>query len=284
MYSMSGRRRITTHTGGSRFAGLGRISTTSRQYGQGAVKPAVFAFARLIPIASAAPLGLWRKGVQILEDEAPKAADDPNLWVYLGVAILLVLLGGVFAGLTIALMGQDETYLQVIATSGEGSERKAAASVLNLLKKGKHWVLVTLLLSNVITNETLPIVLDRSLGGGWPAVLSSTVLIVIFGEVAPQSICVRYGLSIGAYMAPAVLVLMYITFPVAWPTAKLLDWLLGEEHGIMYKKAGLKTLVQMHKTLGTTPGERLMEDEVTIVSLWQSNKLFLSSPSGILLY
>lgn len=38
-------------------------------------------------------------------------------------------------------------------------------------------MLVTLLLSNVITNETLPIVLDRSLGGGWPAVVGSTVLI-----------------------------------------------------------------------------------------------------------
>ena len=49
--------------------------------------------------------------------------------------------------------------------------------MLRLLGKGKHWVLVTLLLSNVITNETLPIVLDRSLGGGWPAVVSSTVLI-----------------------------------------------------------------------------------------------------------
>lgn len=49
--------------------------------------------------------------------------------------------------------------------------------MLQLLKKGKHWVLVTLLLSNVITNETLPIVLDRSLGGGWPAVLGSTALI-----------------------------------------------------------------------------------------------------------
>jgi len=49
--------------------------------------------------------------------------------------------------------------------------------VLRLLKRGKHWVLVTLLLGNVITNETLPIVLDRSLGGGWPAVLGSTVLI-----------------------------------------------------------------------------------------------------------
>lgn len=49
--------------------------------------------------------------------------------------------------------------------------------MLNLLQKGKHWVLVTLLLSNVITNETLPIILDRTLGGGWPAVVGSTVLI-----------------------------------------------------------------------------------------------------------
>lgn len=74
-------------------------------------------------------------------------------------------------------MGQDEIYLQVIATSGEPHERRNAKKVLKLLKRGKHWVLVTLLLGNVITNETLPIVLDRSLGGGWPAVLGSTVLI-----------------------------------------------------------------------------------------------------------
>lgn len=75
------------------------------------------------------------------------------------------------------LMGQDGVYLQVIASSGEGKEQRHAQKVYNLLQKGKHWVLVTLLLSNVIVNETLPIVLDRSLGGGWPAVLGSTVLI-----------------------------------------------------------------------------------------------------------
>jgi metal transporter CNNM len=74
-------------------------------------------------------------------------------------------------------MGQDEIYLQVIEQSGEPREKHNAGRVLRLLKRGKHWVLVTLLLSNVITNETLPIVLDRSLGGGWPAVLTSTVLI-----------------------------------------------------------------------------------------------------------
>lgn len=82
-------------------------------------------------------------------------------------------------------MGQDEIYLQVLATSGEPHERKTSKRVLRLLKYGKHWVLVTLLLSNVITNETLPIVLDRSLGGGWPAVLSSTVLIGILHPRSP---------------------------------------------------------------------------------------------------
>lgn len=74
-------------------------------------------------------------------------------------------------------MGQDEIYLQVIAESGEGAEKIAASKVLNLLKKGKHWVLVTLLVGNVITNETLPIVLDRSIGGGYAAAISSTVLV-----------------------------------------------------------------------------------------------------------
>ncbi|KAF2152957.1 DUF21-domain-containing protein [Myriangium duriaei CBS 260.36] len=204
--------------------------------------------------------------VRAAEEDEGKDPGDPGLWAYLGTAIALVLLGGAFAGLTIALMGQDEIYLQVIATSGEGSEKKNAKRVLNLLNKGKHWVLVTLLLSNVITNETLPIVLDRSLGGGWPAVVSSTVLIVIFGEIAPQSVCVRYGLTIGAWMAPFVLVLMWIMAPVAWPTAKLLDWLLGEDHGTTYKKAGLKTLVTLHKSLGPSPTERLNQDEVTIIS------------------
>ena len=66
-------------------------------------------------------------------------------------------------------------------------------------------------------------------------------------------------------MSPLVLVLMYILAPAAWPTAKLLDWLLGEDHGTTYKKAGLKTLVTLHKSLGAA-GEQLNHDEVTIIS------------------
>ncbi|KAJ5619833.1 hypothetical protein N7510_003817 [Penicillium lagena] len=239
-----------------------------------AARPVVLSLAKLlflflahIPLISSAPVSVTPPFSSLFarDAEPPIDPNDPSLWLFLGISAALVLSGGAFAGLTIALMGQDEIYLQVIKTSGEGSEKKNAESVLKLLKHGKHWVLVTLLLSNVITNETLPIVLDRSLGGGWPAVLGSTALIVIFGEVVPQSICVRYGLPIGAWMAPCVLVLMYIMSPVAWPIAKLLDKLLGEDHGTIYKKAGLKTLVTLHKTLGEA-GEQLNSDEVTIIS------------------
>ncbi|KAL1649538.1 cell agglutination protein Mam3 [Diplodia intermedia] len=232
------------------------------------VRPIALLSAALLlsAVGHAAPLRQHMPVAVLADEDLPKDPADASLWIYLSVAVALVLLGGVFAGLTIALMGQDEIYLQVLAASGDGAERKNAARVLRLLKKGKHWVLVTLLLSNVITNETLPIVLDRSLGGGWPAVVSSTVLIVIFGEVVPQSICVRYGLPIGAWMSPIVLALMWIMCPVAWPTAKLLDYLLGEDHGTTYKKAGLKTLVTLHKTLGESPEERLNQDEVTIIS------------------
>lgn len=147
-----------------------------------------FEFANAVPLVAVAE-----------EDINKKTANDPQLWIYLTIAIALVLLGGAFAGLTIAyeplfgneigehftdrgrdyrLMGQDEVYLNVIQTSSEKYvERKNAGKVLSLLKRGKHWVLVTLLVGNVITNETLPIVLDRSIGGGYAAAISSTVLV-----------------------------------------------------------------------------------------------------------
>ncbi|KAI0021823.1 hypothetical protein F4780DRAFT_268918 [Xylariomycetidae sp. FL0641] len=215
--------------------------------------------AAFLGLASAAPVAIRQ-----VKDDEPEA-EGGALWVLYVVSMALVLLGGAFAGLTIALMGQDEIYLQVIALDPEEKQRRNAKRVHDLLNKGKHWVLVTLLLSNVIVNETLPVVLDRCFGGGVAAVVGSTVLIVIFGEILPQSICVRYGLQIGGFMSKPVLLLMYLMAPVAWPTAKLLDWLLGEDHGTVYKKSGLKTLVTLHKSLGEVD-ERLNQDEVTIIS------------------
>ena len=221
----------------------------------------IFIFSQITKLVHALPIAAVATTESAVQNEEPMTPEE--FYTNLIVSICLVLAGGVFAGLTLGLMGQDEVYLKVMATSGDKQERKHATRVLELIGKGKHWVLVTLLLSNVITNETLPIVLDRCLGGGWPAVVTSTAAIVVFGEIIPQSISVRYGLQVGSLFAPFVLMLMYLMYPLAYPIALLLDHLLGEDHGTVYKKSGLKTLVTLHRTMGA---ERLNQDEVTIIS------------------
>ena len=79
-------------------------------------------------------------------------------------------------------MGQDDIYLQVLSGDKSDSRSNFAKQVYRLLQRGKHWVLVTLLLGNVIVNETLPVVLDRCLGGGVAAVIGSTILIGTWKE------------------------------------------------------------------------------------------------------
>ncbi|KAK0709795.1 hypothetical protein B0T26DRAFT_754948 [Lasiosphaeria miniovina] len=239
-------------------------ATSTYPSGLFAARSAVVGLARVlfmgVSTAYAAPLTTFEH----YHDDEPEEV-GASLWVLYVASLVLVLLGGAFAGLTIALMGQDGIYLQVMARDPTEPQHRNAGRVFELLQRGKHWVLVTLLLSNVIVNETLPVVLDRCLGGGVAAVVGSTFLIVIFGEVLPQSVCVRYGLQIGGYMSKPVLALMYLMAPIAWPTAKLLDKLLGEDHGTVYKKSGLKTLVTLHKSLGHV-SDRLNQDEVTIIS------------------
>ncbi|KAJ3755457.1 hemolysin [Lentinula raphanica] len=186
-----------------------------------------------------------------------------GLCIELLFSSILVLLGGLFAGLTLGLMGLDELHLRVLAAaSDDPREKQDAQAVLRLMNRGRHWVLVVLLLSNVITNETLPIFLDGALGGGLPAILISTASIGEMYRIIPQAVCVRYGLSIGAKCVPFVLALMWILAPVAYPIARILDYTLGTKDGHMYKKSQLKSFLQLHRT-GAEP---LQEEEIGILS------------------
>ncbi|KIL61199.1 hypothetical protein M378DRAFT_129961 [Amanita muscaria Koide BX008] len=185
---------------------------------------------------------------------------SPEFYYKIAFSGALVLLGGAFAGLTLGLMGLDELHLRVLAASSDDpKEKNNAKKVLRLMEKGRHWVLVVLLLGNVIVNETLPIFLDSAIGGGIAAIVISTVAI---GAIIPQAVSVRYGLSIGATFAPLVLALMYIFAPIAWPIAKLLDYVLGANEQNTYKKAELKSFLQFHRT-GEEP---LRDDEITILN------------------
>ncbi|KAF7302824.1 CNNM transmembrane domain-containing protein [Mycena kentingensis (nom. inval.)] len=191
---------------------------------------------------------------------------DPHSSADIAFAVLipvLVLSSGLFAGLTLGYMSLDETQLNVLSISGTPKQREYANKIKPIRKNG-HLLLVTLLLANMITNETLPIVADPILGGGVQSVVVSTVLIVIFAEIIPQSICTRHGLYLGAKMAGFTKFLIYLLGIFAWPVAKILELALGPHHGIIYRCAELKELIAMHSSLATHGGD-LKTDTVTII-------------------
>lgn len=64
-------------------------------------------------------------------------------------------------------------------------------------------------------------------------------------------------------MAPVVRVLMFIFFPLAWPIAKLLEYMLGAHHGIIYRRSELRELIKMHAA-GAEGGGDLDVDTVTM--------------------
>lgn len=51
---------------------------------------------------------------------------------------------------------------------------------------------------------------------------------------------------------------------IAWPIAKVLEWILGPHHGIVYRRPELKELIAMHAVHGTYGGD-LTSDTVNVV-------------------
>ncbi|KAJ9063874.1 hypothetical protein DSO57_1036351 [Entomophthora muscae] len=176
---------------------------------------------------------------------------------------ILVCCGGLITGLTLGLMSLDKTNLHILSQSGTDKQKAWAESIKPIRENG-HLLLVTMLLASTLVFESLPILVQSlGWGSGTLAVVISTILTLIFGEVVPQAICSRHGLRIGAAFAWPVRILTWIMFIVAYPVACLLDWILGESHGLMYHRAGLKELVAIHSA---TRGGSLTIDEVTIIS------------------
>ncbi|TFK97368.1 hypothetical protein BDV98DRAFT_514106 [Pterulicium gracile] len=167
-----------------------------------------------------------------------------ELVIKIVASVLLVLLAGLFSGLTIGIMGLDELRLSVLAEGSTVSrEREDARAVLSLLERGRHWILVVLLLGNVIVSESLPVCLDSVVGDGLAAVIVSTVAI---GAIIPQAFGVRHGLALGATAAPYILSLMRILSPIAYPMALLLDLVLGKHAIRTYSRDELKVFFTLH--------------------------------------
>ncbi|KAI8848952.1 hypothetical protein BC829DRAFT_392997 [Chytridium lagenaria] len=179
----------------------------------------------------------------------PKEPMDPlEYWSLMALVIFLVLLGGMFAGLTIGLMSIDETNLSILMKSGTPTEKMYAERIAPI-RRDSHLLLVTLLLANTVVNETLPVLLGILDLEGYQAVIFSTALIVVFGDWRIPCMPVR--------------IMIWIVYIIAYPIAKLLDYVLGHKGAIVYRRARkIKGVRAMH---GEDHHGPLTEEEVTIL-------------------
>ena len=83
-------------------------------------------------------------------------------------------------------------------------------------------------------------ILMADIAGGIIALVASTALIVVFGEILPQAICSRHGVKAGAYLAWLLWITIAVTFIFAFPIAAILDKVLGEEEGTIMSKTKMK--------------------------------------------
>ncbi|CAI5965273.1 unnamed protein product [Closterium sp. NIES-64] len=147
--------------------------------------------------------------------------------------------------------------LEVLVQSGTADEQRQAAAIIPVVEK-QHELLVTLLLCNAVAMEALPVFLDRLVPPA-VAIALSVSFVLLFGEVIPQAVCSRYGLAVGANLIPLVRCLMLLCWPIAFPIAKVLDYLLapaaqGTEvldyllghDDPLFRRQQLKALVSIH--------------------------------------
>ena len=149
-----------------------------------------------------------------------------TVFVWIGIFLCLSQ-SAMFSGLNLACFSVSRLQLEIQAAN----DNKDAVKVLRL-RRDSNFLLTTILWGNVGVN-TLLALLSGSVLGGVAAFLFSTVFITIFAEIIPQSYFSRNALRVAALLSPALRFYQVVLYPVARPSAKVLDWWLGPE-GVQY--------------------------------------------------
>ena len=145
-----------------------------------------------------------------------------------------------FSGLNLALLGISRLRLEVEAHSGN----PAAIKILTL-RKDVNFLLTTVLWGNVGINVLLTL-LSNSVMAGLTAFLFSTVLITFAGEIAPQAYFSRHAMRMGSLLAPVLRFYQFLLYPVAKPSAMVLDRWLGKEGISYFREEDLHTVIRKH--------------------------------------
>lgn len=162
-----------------------------------------------------------------------------DIFTWIGI-LFCISQSAMFSGLNLAIFSISRLQLEVDVSSGNPAAKKVLA-----LRQDANFALTTILWGNVGINVLLTLLSDSVLTG-IGAFLFSTVIITLFGEIAPQAYFSRHALRIAALLAPLLRFYQVLLYPVAKPAAMLLDLWLGPE-GIQYfRERDLRAVIHHH--------------------------------------
>jgi hypothetical protein len=160
----------------------------------------------------------------------------PAVWVWVGIAAC-VAQSAAFSGLNLAVFSLSQLRLQIEADGGD-----ADAARLLELRKNSNQVLATIIWGNISTNVLLTLLSDSVLAGLY-AFLFSAIVLTLFGEIFPQAYFSRNALQMTTRFMPFLRFYLFVLYPLAKPSAMLLDWWLGVEGVAYLREKDVRSLI-----------------------------------------
>ncbi len=157
------------------------------------------------------------------------------------IIFILISLSALFSGLTLGFFSLNRDDIKRKADLGN----KDAKALYSVRKKG-YLLLSTLLIGNVAVNSVLSIFLG-SITNGLSAWVISIVLIVLFGEIAPQAVFSRHALTLGVKFVPIIKFFIIIFYPICAPLSWMLYKMLGKEQDKIYSKQEFVKIIEAHE-------------------------------------
>ena len=166
-------------------------------------------------------------------------------WFNLIVFLVLACFAGTMSGLTVGYLSIDSLVLEIKMTNGTESEKYYAEKIYRLVHN-HHWLLVTLLLCNSFACEAMPIFLSKLVSEMMAIIISVTVLLFV-GEIVPQALCTGPNqMKIASFLAPFTYLLMWITYPISYPIAMFMDYVIGVQGKNRFCNSDLKSIIELH--------------------------------------
>lgn len=162
-----------------------------------------------------------------------------DVLIWTGIAFCITQ-AAIFSGLNLAIFSISKLRLEVEAAGGNRD-----ALVLLALRRDSNFTLATVLWGNVTVNVLLTLLSDSVLAGVG-AFIFSTFAITLLGEIFPQAYFARNALRMGARLAPVLKLYQLALYPVAKPTAMILNWWLGAEGLTFLRERDFRAFITRH--------------------------------------